>query len=168
MNILEKKIGGFKNSEDTLTQRVIASGFWIFALRIAHRFFQLIRFVILARILAPSDFGLMGIWLLVMITLESFSQTGFQQALIQKKENMEVYLNTAWTALILRGLLTFTILYFITPFTATFFKTAVATPIIRVIGLSILFQAITNAGVIYFQKGLEFNKLLIYQFTGIY
>jgi len=44
---------------ETLSQRVVRSGFWVFALRITNRVFQLIRTIVLARVLAPSDFGLM-------------------------------------------------------------------------------------------------------------
>jgi len=58
---------------DTLSQRVVRSGFWAFALRITNRLFQLIRIIILARVLAPSDFGLMGIALLAMSALQTFS-----------------------------------------------------------------------------------------------
>ena len=138
----------------------------MFSLRIVQQIFGLARLLILARILAPHDFGLMGIALLTMSTLETFSQTGFQAALIQKKKDIESYLDAAWTVLILRGLVLFGILYFAAPFAASFFDAPEAKPIIQVIGLSVLFQAVTNIGVIYFQKELEFNKEFIYQFAG--
>ena len=102
-----------------------------------------------------------------MATLETFSQTGFQAALIQKKEDIKSHLDAAWTVLILRGFILFTILYLIAPYAATFFNVPEAKPIIQVIGFAILLQAFTNIGVIYFQKELEFNKEFIYQFAGI-
>lgn len=151
---------------ESLSHRVVKGGFWVFALRIIDRVFYLIRLIILARILAPHDFGLLGIAMLTMLTLENFSQTGFQAALIQKKEKTEEYLNSAWTVGIIRGFILFIILYFIAPYAAIFFKTPQAEPIIQVIGFSFLFHAFTNIGVIYFQKELEFNKQFIYQFTG--
>ena len=150
----------------TLSQRVVKGGFWVFFLRIINRGFSLIRLIILARILSPNDFGLMGIALLTMSTLETFSQTGFHQALIQKKKDIKSYLNSAWTVLILRGFSLFIILYFIAPYAAIFFDAPEAKPIIRVIGFSILFQAFTNIGVTYFKKELEFNKEFIYQLSG--
>jgi len=150
----------------TLSQRVVKGGFWVFFLRIIYRGFSLIRLIILARILSPSDFGLMGVALLTMSTLETFSQTGFQQALIQKKENIESYLNSAWTVLIFRGLILFVILYLISPYAALFFNAPEAKPIIRVIGFSILLGSFSNIGVIYFNKELEFNKQFIYQFSA--
>jgi len=138
----------------------------VFFLRIVNRGFSLIRLIILARILSPNDFGLMGIALLTMSTLETFSQTGFQAALIQKKEDIESYLNSAWTVLILRGFALFIILYFIAPYAALFFDAPKAKSIIRVIGFAVLFRAFNNIGITYFKKELEFNKEFIYQFSG--
>ena len=155
-----------ENHKERLSHRVVKAGFWVFLLRIIHRLFTLVRLIILARILAPHDFGLMGIAMLAMATLETFSQTGFQQALVQKKDNIVSYLNSVWTVLILRGLILFVILYFIAPYAAFFFKVPEAKSIIQVIGLSILLQAFTNIGVVYFQKELEFKKQFIYQISG--
>jgi len=63
---------------DTLSQRVVRGGFWAFALRITNRLLQLIRTIVLA----PSDFGLMGIALLTMSALEILTQAAFQAALV--------------------------------------------------------------------------------------
>jgi len=76
----------------SLSQRVVVSGFWAFALRAVNRAFSFIRLIILARVLAPDDFGLMGIALLTMATLDTFSQTGFQAALIQKRDDINLIL----------------------------------------------------------------------------
>jgi len=112
----------------TLSQRVVRGGFWVFALRIASQVLFLIRTIVLARVLAPGDFGLMGIALLAMSALGPFSQTGFQAALIQKKEDIEDYLDTVWTVSALRGLVLFAILYLAAPYIALFFDTPAATP----------------------------------------
>jgi len=163
--LLEKAKNLFRLGE-SLSQKVVRGGFWVFALRIIQQLFNLIRLIILARILAPHDFGLVGIALLTMAILETFSQTGFQAALVQKKDNTETYLDATWTVLIIRGFILFTILYFIAPYAAIFFKAPEAKLIIQVVGLSILLQAFTNIGGIYFQKELEFDKYFVYQLSG--
>jgi len=43
---------------DTLSQRVVRGGFWVFALRITNRLFQLIRTVIPAQVLVVLQKGL--------------------------------------------------------------------------------------------------------------
>lgn len=163
---LRKLLINLVSVDGTLSQRVIRGGVWVFTLRIAKQIFSLVRLVILARILAPHDFGLMGIALLTMTILETFSQTGFQTALIQKKGDIESYLNAGWTVLILRGFILFAILYLIAPYASIFFNTPEAKPIIQVIGFSLLFQAFTNIGFTYFLKELKFDKQFTYELTG--
>lgn len=153
-------------TEKSLSHRVVRSGMWVFAARIADRSFYFIRLIILARILLPEDFGVLGIAMLMMLNLETFSRTGFSDALIHKKEITDEHLSAAWTTGILRGIVLFTILYFAAPYVAAFFNSPQAGPVIRVIGLSFLLRAFTNIGVIYFQKELEFNKQFLYQLGG--
>jgi len=78
----EKKL----KSNVGLREKTIKGGFWVFSLRTVSRLFQLARTIVLARLLSPNDFGLFGIALLALSALDTFSQTGFKQALIQKKE----------------------------------------------------------------------------------
>jgi len=145
---------------------VVRGGFWVFALRILDRLFKLVRTIVLARLLAPKDFGLFGIALLAMSALETFSQTGFQQALIQKKRDIKPYLDTAWTVQAIRGTVLALILFGIAPYVAVFFGEPAAASLLRVLGLSMLFQGFANIGVVYFQKELEFHKQFVYQLSG--
>jgi len=139
---------------------------WVFSLRILNRGLGFIRTIILARLLAPEDFGLLGIAMLAISTLETFSQTGFQAALIQKNEDIESYLDTAWTVSAIRGLMLFLILFFAAPSIAEFFNSPQATLIIRVIAVSTLLSGLRNIGIIFFRKELEFNKQFFYEFSA--
>ncbi len=154
-------------AKESLSHSVVKGGLWVFAIRLTERVFYLVRLIILARILAPHDFGLLGIAMLTMSTLDSFSQTGFRTALIQKKEEIKTYLDSAWTVGIVRGIILFAILFFLAPYAAVFFNTPQAKLIIQVVGFSFLLHAFTNIGVVHFQKELEFSKLFIYRLSGI-
>ena len=163
---LVKIIKNLKEPGKTLSQRIIKSSFWLFMLRIIDQGFSLIRLFIIARILDPYDFGLISITMLILSTLETFTQSGFQQALIQKKENIKTHLDTAWTFLIIRSFIVFLILYLIAPYAAAFFKASEAKIIIQVVGISVILQAFTNIGIIYYQKEIEFNKQFIVQLSS--
>jgi O-antigen/teichoic acid export membrane protein len=128
---------------------------WVFGLRITSRGLGFVRTIILARLLAPHDFGLLGIAILAISTLETLSQTGFQAALIQKKENIESYLDTAWTVSAIRGIILFLILFLSAPVIAKFFNSPQATLIIRIIAVSTLLSGFRNIGILFFQKELE-------------
>lgn len=151
---------------DSLSQRVAHGGVWVFGLRIVNRGFGLTRTVVLARLLAPNDFGLFGIAMLALSSLERFSKTGFDQALIQRKEETESYLDTAWTVQVIRGLVLGGILVAGAPLVGLFFEEPRAVLIVRVLGSVEVLKSLRNIGVVYFRKELEFHKQFIYQFSG--
>ncbi len=162
-----KKLVEFLLSDDgNLEKRVVRGGVWVFSLRVFLRGFEFIKTVLLARLLAPKDFGLMGIALLAMSILESFSQTGMQQALIQKRGNTQKYLNSAWTIQVARGIIIALILFFGAPFVGTFFNESGSTTLVRALALSELLKGFTHIGVFYFQKNLIFKKQFFYQVSG--
>jgi O-antigen/teichoic acid export membrane protein len=164
LDAIEKKVN--QCTPESLSTKVVKGGLWVFALRIINRGLGFVRTIILARLLAPEDFGLLGIGMLAILTLETFSQTGFQAALIQKKENIESYLDTAWTISAVRGALLFTVLFFASPLIATFFNSPEATLVIRVIAITTLLSGFKNIGIVFFQKELEFNKEFSYEFSA--
>ena len=151
---------------DPLSKKVVKGGLWVFSLRILNRGLGFIRTLVLARLLAPEDFGLLGIAMLSISTLETFSQTGLEAALVQKKENVRYYLDTAWTVSAIRGFALFSILFLSAPTIATFFHSPQATLVIKVIAISTLLTGCRNIGVIFFQKELEFNKQFSYEFSA--
>ena len=159
------------NSDDTfltapLSTRVVRGGIWVFALRMTNRGLGLVRIIVLARLLSPEDFGLFGIAILSISVLETFSNTGFKAAIIQRQENTESYLDTAWTVSVIRGIFLFLCLIFSSPYIAEFFNSSQAEMVIRVIAISTLLFGFRNIGVLFFQKELEFNKQFTYELSG--
>ena len=98
-----------------LYQRVVQGGVWVFALRAAQQLLAMGRLIVLMWLLAPKDFGMLGIALLTMAILNTFTQTGFQLALIQKKQDTHSFLNAAWTVGLIRCMLLFILLFLIAP-----------------------------------------------------
>ena len=146
-----------------LYKKVLKGGFWVFALRIFTQVLSLVRLTVLARLLAPEDFGLLGIALLLIGILETFTNTGFQAALIQKKKDITPYLDSAWTLNVIRGVCLFAVLYFVTPYVVGLRVPIEQIPttikIVRVTGLVLVFNGLKNIGMIYFHKDLAFNKI---------
>ena len=159
MNLhIRHKITSLINPGETLSQRVARGGIWIFTTRATRECLRLARTVTLARILAPDDFGMLGVALLTISALTHFTQTGFQAALVQKKGEIGAYLNTAWTMSGLRGTILCVILVIIAPYVSDFFNEPLAAPIVRVVALSLLIGGWGNIARVYFDKDLEFNK----------
>ncbi len=104
-----------------LFQKVVKGGAWMFSLRIITQLLSFARYIVLARLLNPYDFGILGIAMLTKAALSQLTNTGFQFALIQKKDNARDYLNSAWTVELLRGGLLFLILLLGASYAADFF-----------------------------------------------
>jgi len=152
--------------KDNLTNRVMRGGVWITGLKATEKILNWIRLIIIARILAPDDFGLMGIALLSLGIVETFSETGFTAALIQKKKNPKSYLKAAWTVSAVRGIILFGIMWLIAPLSAVFFKKAGAELLVKLIGVSCLTRGFTNIKVLYYSRDLNFHKKFLYILSG--
>jgi len=167
MTKIHRILKWLKHPGDRLARRVIHGGFWVFIIRIFRRLFGLLKLIVIARLLSPEDFGLFGIAMLALATLQSFSQTGFNQAIIQKKDDVRSYLDTAWTVGIIRNFALGTILVLIAPGVGTFFGEPGAVLLVRVLAISVVVQSFTNIGTIYFRKELQFHRQFLYEFGGM-
>lgn len=146
-----------------LSERALNAGFWAYALRLSGRLLGTVRIVILARLLTPGDFGLLGVALLVMSMFETFTKTGFRAALIQRKGEIEQYFDTAWTLQVLRYSLKAIVLAAAAPWIGTFFDAPAAVPIIRVAAAGVFVEGLLNIGVVHFDKELEFQRRFVYR-----
>jgi O-antigen/teichoic acid export membrane protein len=153
-------------SDMLLSSKVAKGGFWLLILRMSDNAIGLLKLFIIARLLAPNDFGMLGIAFLIIATLDTFSQTGLDTALIQMKDDIKEYLNTVWSISIIRGFILYGILFMSAPYVAVFFKSPESVTIIRVVGITIILRSFTNIGIIYFQKELKFNKHFICRFSS--
>ena len=153
-------------SDSLLSEKVAKGGFWLLSVRAMDSVIGLLKLFILARLLAPNDFGLLGIAFLIISTLDTFSQTGLSTALIQMKDDIKKYLDTVWAVSIIKGFVLYGILFISAPYAAVFFKSPDSTVIIRVVGISILIRSFTNSGIVYFQKELELSKHFLYRLSS--
>jgi O-antigen/teichoic acid export membrane protein len=150
-----------------LREQTIKSGIWVTAMNVGDRVLQLSLVVILARLLDPADFGLMGIALVAIHGFQRFTNLGLDEALIQDRdEDVDDYLDTAWVLNLGRGLLIGGVLFLAAPVIASFTGEPRATPILRVIGLSPILLQLRNPATVYFKKDLAFEKQFVYTMGG--
>lgn len=151
----------------TVVQRTVRSGLWVGVTKFAIRFLEILMLIILARLLSPRDFGLLGIALLTLTITNSFTEMGLKQALIQqRRDNVDSHLDTTWCLEIGRGILIFSVLFAAAPYIAALFSEPEATPLIRVLALGPILFGLRNPGVVYFQKNLHFHKEFLYKTGG--
>lgn len=160
-----RKISGLKSflfsSGDTVGAKVARGGSWLLILRTSDYLLALVRVFILARLLSPNDFGLFGVALLALGTLNALTVTGLREALIQNRSETEDQKNAVWTIGIVRGLIIAVGLVAFSPLITDFFNAPAATQIIQVLAISVVINGFTNIAAVYYEKDLEFYKYFV-------
>ena len=136
---------------------------WMTALRGIVRGLAVVKIAILARILLPSQFGVYGIALLVLGFLEMLTETGINVFLIQEKDNLEEYLDSAWVVSILRGILISLVILLSIPLVVWFFDSPQAASLLYLIAGVGFVRGFINPMTVKFQKDLEFKKEFSFQ-----
>lgn len=120
-----------------------ASGFkWNAIEKISIIIISLVTNIILARLLSPSDYGVIGMLAVFLSISEVFVNSGLGIALIQKRDRSEVDFSTAFYYNSLVSIIFYIIIYFTAPLIANFYSTPSLILITRVIGLNIIIAAL--------------------------
>jgi O-antigen/teichoic acid export membrane protein len=117
--------------------------------------------VFVARILTPDDYGLIGMLAIFMGIAMNFTDSGFSDCLIQKRDADQLDFKTVTTFNIVVGFLFYLAIYLVAPSIASFFKRAELIDIARILGLSILLKAITLTEFTKLRKELKFKHLAL-------
>lgn len=131
---------------------------WMAALRASVRSLTFLKFIVLARILLPEEFGLFGIASLMLAFLEIITETGINFFLIQEKEKLSEFVNTAWVISIVRGIFISILLLIFSPLVASFFDSPEAIRLLKIISLVPFLRGFINPSIVKFQKDLKFSK----------
>lgn len=124
--------------KSTATKGIIWSAVDKFAVQLG----QFVVSILLARILLPEDFGLIGM-LAIFITLSQiFIESGLGVGLIQRQDCTDIDFSTVFVFNLGVSSFFYLLLFFSAPFISTFFNQPQLTDLIRVLGLNLFIIAI--------------------------
>lgn len=103
---------------------------------------QIILEIIMARLLLPSDYGVMGVVAVFLAIGQVFTDGGFSNALIQKQDRSETDFSTVFFCNLIVSVVIYGVLFFGAPFISQFYNLPVLTDIIRIIGLTIIINSL--------------------------
>ena len=143
---------------ESLSPKVIQSGLWSLCGNWIARGIGIIKMIILARLLTPLEFGIIGLTTLSINFLSVFSETGIESALVQKNKVCNTELNTAWTISLIRGLVLFLILFISARWFAFYFNNSTLEPVLKYMASVFIISGFVNIGLVYFKRELAFKK----------
>jgi teichuronic acid exporter len=99
--------------------------------------------IIFARILMPSDYGLIGMLSIFFAFSDLFVNSGFSSALIQKKDRTQVDYSTIFYFNVLVAIVFYITLYFSAPLISKFYKVPELSTLTRVLSLNIIINSLS-------------------------
>lgn len=134
---------------------------WTAIDRFGQQIVQLVIGILLARLLTPADYGLIGVLSIFVALSTVLIDGGFGQALIRKRTIDNKELSTIFILNLLISLILYLILFFSAPLIANFFAQPKLTLIARVLFTAIIFYAL------YFVQYVQIIRLLNYKFLAL-
>jgi lipopolysaccharide exporter len=145
--------------------RMARGAVWMVLFKLVERGLGLISTLILARLLAPGDFGVVAMAMSFIAMAELLSAFSFDVALIQSSDATPEHYNSAWTCNVLLGLAIALVMAAAAHPISEFYRKPELFWVILALAFGPLFNGLDNIGVVAFRKELDFRREFTYQVT---
>ena len=145
---------------ETGMKNKVASGlFWKLLENGGAQGIQFVIAILLARLLTPAEYGVVGIIMIFITIANVFVQSGFSTALVQKKQADEVDFSSVCYFELAASVVFYALLYLAAPAIAEFYAIPVLKPIVRVLGIVLFPGAVISVQTAYVSRNMEFRGL---------
>ncbi len=141
----------------SLKNDTIKGTFWSSIEKFSLLGIQFVLQIVLARLLTPIDYGIIGILAVFIAISNTFIDSGFTSALIQKKDRTETDFSTAFYFNLFISIICYGILFIFAPYIAQFYNLQILTSVTRVLSLSLIFMALSAVNRTKLQINLDFK-----------
>jgi O-antigen/teichoic acid export membrane protein len=155
-------------ADQRIGARTLRGAFWAYFSYVGGRLLILVATAILARLLTPKDFGVVGFALVFMALLETVKDLGLGQALVASRPK-DVYerADTVFLAGIGLGALMSAVVAALAPLVAAFFDEPRLTALLPVLGLNFFIRSIGGTHYAIAQKEMQFRTRTIAEFADV-
>ncbi len=126
---------------DNLQRKTVSALFWSFLQAFAQRAVQFVVGIVLARLLFPEQFGLIGMLTIFIAVIRAFLDSGFGAALIQKREISQTDICSIFYFNIAVGAAAACLLSLAAPWIAAFYRQPILTPLTRALSLTFIIDS---------------------------
>lgn len=146
------------NTEQITRGTVVRSLIWKFLERGGVQGVQFVLSIILARLVSPSDYGVIALILVFIQIANVFIQSGFNTALIQKKDADELDFSSIFYLSLFVAFVCYLVLFFTAPLVAIFYKQPILVSLIRVLAFTLFFGAINSVQNAVVSRTMQFKR----------
>lgn len=127
----------------SLKQKTVSGLMWSFIDNVSKQGLTFVIGIILARLLSPDEFGLIGMITIFIAVSTSVVDSGFSQALIRKKDCTDTDYSTVFYFNLLAGIFLTTILFFAAPLISRFFEEPQLNKLVKVVSVVLVIDALS-------------------------
>lgn len=138
--------------------KVVHNFIWRFAERSGAQLVTFIVSIVLARILAPEDYGKIALITVFTTIMQVFVDSGLGTALIQKKDADDIDFSSVFFFDFAMCLILYAIMFLAAPFIADFYRDDSLTAIVRVISLTIIISGVKGIQQSYVSRNMLFKR----------
>lgn len=150
-----------------MNNRSVLSNFiWRFAERCGAQGVSFIVSIVLARLLAPEVYGTIALVTVFTTILNVFVDSGFGNALIQKKDADDLDFSTVFYFNIIICTALYILMFVTAPLIAEFYKDTSLTPVIRVLSLTLVISGVKNVQQAYVSRTMQFKRFFFATLSG--
>lgn len=159
-------------AEPSLKQKTKSGLYWSFFNQFSFYGIQFFIGVILARLLSPSDYGIIAMPSVFLAIAQCLVDSGFGTALVRKEKLEEKDLSTAFIFSIVVGAICYLTLFFASSWIANFYNTPILRNLLKVSALATLFGPIASVQQVQLTRRIDFKtpaiiNIICQLFTGI-
>jgi len=140
-----------------LKKKAIHAVTWTFIEAIGLRCVQFVVGIILARLLLPEQFGLIGMLTIFIAVAQAFMDSGFGAALVQRQNVTEKDINSIFYFNIFVSIIAAVCLCGIAPWVAIFYNQPILTPLLRLMSSTLVINALSLVQNVLLRKALDFK-----------
>ena len=148
------------------SKKVVSNFIWRFSERVGAQGVSFVVSIILARLLSPTDYGMIALVTVFTSILQVFVDSGFGNALIQKKDADDLDFSTVFYFNITVCGLLYLLLFFAAPLISRFYEMPALTPVIRVLSLKLIISGVKNIQQAYVSRHMMFKRFFFATLGG--
>lgn len=152
---------------DSIKEKTISGFIWRLLQNLSVQVVSFVVSIVLARILMPSDYGLIAMIMVFINIALIFINIGFSSAIIQKKELTPVEIDTMFYSGIIISVLLYAVLFFTAPWVAVFYKEERLVSLLRAESLIIVIGSLYSVHQALIIREMKFQKSFIVNLIAV-
>jgi PST family polysaccharide transporter len=140
---------------------------WLSFSQFANQGITLATTALMARLLSPSDFGVMGMATVIIGFIEICINLGTSAAIIQKQDQTEIFISSIFWLNILVGNFIFVLLFAAAPLAGYFYREPLVVPIVKVLAANFIISGVITTHRAIIEKKLQYRTIVAIELIAV-